>query len=93
MVESSVNALVLGFIAPLQPVHAIVVPASQTIRVKLDNPSPDANLSIDGKVQGKVRLGETVTFRKSSTNTLFVRFGDTFLQRSLRRLAPERENV
>ncbi len=93
VIESSLSAFVLGFIAPLQPVHAIVVPASKTLRVKVDNPSPDANVSIDGKVQGRVRLGESLSVRKSSNNILFVRFGDSFLERSLRRLAPERENV
>lgn len=93
IIESSLNALVVGFIAPLQPVHAIVVPASKTLQVKVDNPSPDANVSIDGKVCGRVRLGESLTFRKSSNNTLFVRFGDSFLERSLRRLAREKENV
>ncbi len=93
IIESSLSAFVLGFIAPLQPVHAIVVPSSKTLRVKVDSPSPDANVSIDGKVQGKVKLGESLTFRKSANNTLFVRFGDSFLERSLRRLSPEKENV
>ena len=93
VIESSLNAFVLGFIAPLQPIHAIVVPASRTLQVKADRPSPDANVSIDGKVCGRLRLGESLTFRKSSKNTLFVRFGDSFLERSLRRLAGEKENV
>jgi len=31
--------------------------------------------------------------KKSSVSARFVRFGDTFLQRGLRRLASERENV
>jgi len=93
ILESSLNAFVLSFIAPLQPVHAIVVPTSRTLRVTVDTPSPGAYVSIDGKVYGRVRIGESVTIRRSSNNTLFVRFGDSFLERSLRRLAPEKENV
>jgi NAD+ kinase len=93
IIESSLNAFVLAFIAPLQPVHAIVVPSSKSLRVKVDTPSPDANVSIDGKVQVRVKLGEHLSFRKSPNNALFVRFGDSFLSRSLRRLAPEKENV
>ncbi len=91
VLEGSLNDLVMSFIAPLQPVKSLVVPSNRNLRVRVDKPGQDANLSIDGRLERKVGLGQSVLFRKSSNNTFFVRFGDTFLQRSLRRLSPEKE--
>ncbi len=91
VLEGSLNDLVMSFLAPLQPVRSLVVPSNKNLRVRLDKPGQDANLSIDGRLERKVGLGQSVLFRKSSNNTFFVRFGDSFLQRSLRRLSPEKE--
>ncbi len=91
VLEGSLNDLVMSFLAPLQPVSSLVVPSNKNLRVRLDKPGQDANLSIDGRLERKVGLGQSVLFRKSSSNTFFVRFGDSFLQRSLRRLSPEKE--
>ncbi len=91
VLEGSLNDLVMSFLAPLQPVSSLVVPSNKNLRVRLDKPGQDANLSIDGRLERKVGLGQSVLFRKSSNNTFFVRFGDSFLQRSLRRLSPEKE--
>ena len=91
VLEGSLSDLVMSFIAPLQPVKSLVVPSKGNLRVRVDKPGQDANLSIDGRLERKVGLGQSVLFRKSSNSTLFVRFGDSFLQRSLRRLSPEKE--
>ncbi len=91
VLEGSLNDLVMSFLAPLQPVSSLVVPSNKNLRVRLDKPGQDANLSIDGRLERKVGLGQSVLFRKSSNNTFFVRFGDSFLQRSLRRLSPEKD--
>ncbi len=93
VLESSLDAFALTFLAPLHPVRSIVVPTSARLRVRLGDPGPDANLSIDGQLRGSVRTGQTLSFKRSRNSTFFVRFNDTFLQRSLRRLSPERENV
>ncbi len=91
VLEGSLNDLVMSFLAPLQPVSSLVVPSNKNLRVRLDKPGQDANLSIDGRLERRVGLGQSVLFRKSSNKTFFVRFGDSFLQRSLRRLSPEKE--
>lgn len=93
VLEGSLNDLVISFIAPLQPVKSLVVPSNRNLMVRVDKPGQDANLSIDGRLETKVGLGQSVLFRKSSNSTLFVRFGDNFLQRSLRRLSPEKEST
>jgi NAD+ kinase len=90
VLESSLNDFVLSFIAPLQPVRSLIVPTNRNLRVRINKPGQDANLSIDGRLETKVGLGQSVSFRKSKASAFFVRFGDSFLQRSLRRLLPER---
>ncbi len=93
VLESSLDAFALTFLAPLQPVRSIVVPTATAPRVQLGKPGPDANLSIDGQLRAVVRTGQTLSFKRSRNSTFFVRFNDTFLQRSLRRLSPDRENI
>ena len=93
VLESSLDNFAIALIAPLQPVRSMVVPVSGNLRVRVGKPGPDANLSIDGQLQRPVKAGQSLSFRKSSNSSFFVRFDDTFLQRSLRRLSPEREPV
>lgn len=93
VLDTSLNDLALSFLAPLQPVRSLVVPANRNLRVRLGKPGQNANLSIDGRLERKVGLGQSVSFRKSSNSTFFVRFGDSFLQRSLKRLSPENETI
>ena len=92
VLETSLNALVITLIAPLQPVRSLVVPAEKKLTVSLEGPGPAATLLIDGNPVRQIRLNQSLELKKSSTGARFVRFGDTFLERSLRRLASEREN-
>jgi NAD+ kinase len=93
VLETSLDVFALTLIAPLQPVKSIVVPADKKLRVSLEKPGPTATLVMDGNPVKEIRHGQPLEMRKSSVSARFVRFGDTFLQRSLRRLASERENV
>lgn len=92
VLETSLNVLSLALIAPLQPVKSLVVPADKRLRVRVADPGPSASLVIDGSPERKIAVGQLLDFKRSSTSACFVRFGDSFLQRSLRRLASEREN-
>jgi NAD+ kinase len=93
VLDTSLDDLVLSFLAPLQPVKSLVVPSNRNLRVRLGKPGQAANLSIDGRLERKVGLEQSVSFRKSSNSTFFVRFDDSFLQRSLKRLSPENETI
>ena len=93
VLETSLDVFALTLIAPLQPVKSIVVPADKKLRVSLEEPGPTATLVMDGNPVKEIRRGQPLEMRKSSVSARFVRFGDTFLQRGLRRLASERENV
>ncbi len=92
VLETSLNVFSLALIAPLQPVKSLVVPADKKLRVCIEEPGPAATLVTDGDPVRQIGLRQSVEFKKSSNSAHFVRFGDTFLQRSLRRLASEREN-
>lgn len=93
VLETSLDVFALTLIAPLQPVKSIVVPADRRITVSLEEPGPTATLVMDGNPVKEIRRGQPLEMKKSSVSARFVRFGDTFLQRGLRRLASERENV
>ncbi len=92
VLETSLNVLVMTMIAPLQPVKSLVVPTDGKLTVRLEKPGPTATLVNDGNPVKQIGLGQALEFKKSVNSARFVRFGDTFLQRSLRRLASEREN-
>src|SRR2546425_9308222 len=89
---TSMDSVSLTLIAPLQPVRSIVVPVKAGVQLRVVEPGPSANLVIDGRFERETRIGQSLSFRKSGNSTFFVRFGDSFLQRSLRRLSSEREN-
>ena len=91
VLESSLDALDLVFIAPLQPVRSLVVPANGRLHVMIGESGPAANLVVDGRLESKLEPGKTAEFSRSNHNAVFVRFGDTFLERSLKRLTSERE--
>jgi len=92
VLETSMESVSLTLIAPLQPVKSIVVPVKAGVQLRVAEPGPSANLVIDGRLEREIRIGQSLSFRKSGNSTFFVRFGDSFLQRSLRRLSSEREN-
>ena len=92
VLETSMESVSLTLIAPLQPVKSIVVPVKAGVQLRVAEPGPSADLVLDGRFQREIRIGQSLSFRKSSNSTFFVRFGDSFLQRSLRRLSSEREN-
>jgi NAD+ kinase len=92
VLETSLNVLVITLIAPLQPVRSVVVPADKKLSVTLEKPGPTATLVNDGNPVKQIGLGHVLELKRSAHSAHFVRFDDTFLQRSLRRLATEREN-
>ncbi len=92
VLETSMDSVSLTLIAPLQPVKSIVIPVKAGVQLRVAEPGPSANLVIDGRLEREIRIGQSLSFRKSGNSTFFVRFGDSFLQRSLRRLSSDREN-
>jgi NAD+ kinase len=92
VLETSLDTLALTLIAPLQPVRSLVVPADKKLTVTLERPGPSGMLLADGNSIRQVGLERSIELKRSSESARFIRFGDTFLERSLRRLSSEREN-
>ena len=92
VLETSMDSVSLTLMAPLQPVRSIVVPVKAAPSLRVAEPGPSANLVIDGRLEKEVKIGHSLSFKRSVNSTFFVRFDDSFLQRSLRRLSAEREN-
>src|SRR2546422_580949 len=92
VLETSMDSVLLTLIAPLQPVKSIVAPVKAGVQLRVAEPGPSADLVVDGRLGRETGVGQSLSFRKSGNSTFFVRFGDSFLQRSLRRLSSEREN-
>ena len=86
VLETSMGSVSLTLIAPLQPVKSIVVPVKSGLQLRVAEPGPSANLVIDGRFEREIRIGKSLSFKKSGNSTFFVRFGDSFLQMILRRL-------
>src|SRR4029077_3718695 len=84
VLETSMDCMSLTLIAPLQPVKSIVVPLNAAVKLRVAEPGPSANLVIDGHLEREIRIQQSLSFKKSANSTFFVRFGDSFLQRSLR---------
>ncbi len=92
VLETSLDTLVLTLIAPLQPVRSLVVPSNRKLTVRLEKPGPAGMLLADGNLRKQIGLEQPLDLKRSSESARFIRFDDTFLQRSLRRLSSEREN-
>lgn len=92
VLETSMDSVSLTLIAPLLPVKSIIVPVKASPQLRVSEPGPSASLVIDGHLEREVKIGQSLSFKKSRSSTFFVRFGDSFLQRSFRRLSSEREN-
>ena len=91
VLETSMDSVSLTLMAPLQPVKSVVVPMKAIPQLTISEPGPNANLVVDGRLEKEIKIGQSVAFRRSRNSTFFVRFNDSFLQRSLRRLSSERE--
>ena len=92
VLETSMDSVSLTLMAPLQPVKSIVAPVKASPQLRVSEPGPNANLVIDGRLEKEIKIRQALSFKRSGNSTFFVRFDDSFLQRSLRRLSSEREN-
>src|SRR5207244_7259839 len=81
VLETSMDSVSMTLIAPLQPVKSIVVPVKAGVRLLVVEPGPSANWVMDGRLEREIRIGQSVSFRKSGNSTFFVGFGDSFIQR------------
>lgn len=90
VLDPSLDAFVLAFICPVDPVHPVVVSADKAISVKMSNKASRASVIVDGRHRQDLLPGTSVLIRRSKRKAVFVRFDRPKIRRSLVRFpAPE----
>jgi len=86
VVHASLNAFVLVFLCPLEPIHPIVIPNDSEIRVKVTNPKLEALVTVDGHFRRKLKPEQEFSIKKSDSKAKFIRLGKAFANRTQTRL-------
>lgn len=86
IVDSAVEAFVVTFICPLEPVRPTVVSMDRTLTIQLANPRLRALVVADGRFQRELTQDVKLQVRKSEHSAVFVRVGPSPPIGSLARL-------
>lgn len=86
VVHTSLNAFVLVFLCPLEPIHPIVIPNNREIRVKVTNPKLEALVTVDGHFRRKLKPEQEFSIKKSDSKAKLIRLGKAFANRTQTRL-------
>jgi len=93
IVDNSVDAFVMTFICPLEPLTPLVVSMENRINVQLVAPKLKGTLVVDGRFQRELQPQTSVTIARSSHRAVFVRLGPVRSLRGLMRLRPMQRNM
>lgn len=83
ILDPSLDAFVLIFICPVDPLHPVVVPAKKDLSVQLSSSASKASVIVDGRHCQDLLPGTSITIRKSKDKAVFVRFDSSRVRRSL----------
>ena len=83
VLDPSLDAFVLVFICPVDPIHPVVVPAKKEISIKLSNAASRASVVVDGRHHQDLAPGTSILIKKSKHKAVFVRFDRPRIKRSL----------
>ncbi len=86
VVHTSLNAFVLVFLCPLEPIHPIVIPNDGEIGVKVTNPKLEALVTVDGNFRRKLKPEQEFSIKKSDYKAKFIRLGKAFANHTRARL-------
>jgi NAD+ kinase len=87
VLDPSLDAFVLVFICPVDPLHPIVVPANKDLFVKLKDGASRAAVIVDGRHRQDLLPGASITIRKSKNRAMFVRFDRSRVKRAMVRFS------
>ncbi len=93
ILDNSVDAFVVTFICPLEPLTPLVVSMDNSIKVELVAPKLKGRLVIDGRLQRELQPQASVTITRSPHKAVFVRLGPIRSLRGLMRLRPMQKNI
>ncbi len=85
IVHNSLNAFLLVFLAPLEPISPIVIPNDIQIVVKTKNPKLKTFFTIDGRCQKWLGTEQKLIIRKSDNRATFMRLEKSFAIKNLLR--------
>ncbi len=83
VLDPSLDAFVLVFICPVDPLHPVVVPAKEDLSIQLNSSASKAAVIVDGRHCQDLLPGASITIRKSKDKAVFVRFDSSRVRRSL----------
>jgi len=83
VLDPSLDAFVLVFICPVDPIHPVVVPARKEIAIRLSNAASQASVIVDGRHRRDLAPGKSILIKKSKRKAVFVRFDRPRIRRSL----------
>lgn len=83
VLDPSLEAFVLVFLCPVDPIHPVVVPAKREISIKLSDAASRASVIVDGRHRQDLAPGASISIRKSKHKAVFVRFNRPRVRRSL----------
>jgi len=83
VLDPSLDAFVLAFICPVDPIHPVVVPARKEIAIRLSNAASQASVIVDGRHRRDLAPGKSILIKKSRRKAVFVRFDRPRIRRSL----------
>lgn len=83
VLDPSLDAFVLVFVCPVDPIHPVVVPAKREISIKLSDTASRASVIVDGRHRQDLAPGASISIKKSKRKAVFVRFNRPRVRRSL----------
>jgi len=83
IVDPSLNAFLLTFICPLDPVGSIVVSAEKELDIKVPSPAIKTVIIADGRYERELKQSSKISIRPSRHKAAFVRFQKPFFMKNL----------
>jgi len=93
ILDNSLEAAVIVFVCPFEPIRPIVIPSKSTVEISLLDERPQGEVVVDGRYQRRLYPKIPLNVRKSKHKAVFVRFEAPLLSRSLSRLQPREFRV
>ncbi len=87
IVDPSLNAFLLTFICPLDPVGSIVVSAEKELDIKVPSPAIKTVIIADGRYERELKQSSKISIRPSRHKAAFVRFQKPFFMKNLPNIA------
>ncbi len=83
VLDPSLDAFVLVFLCPVDPLHPVILSAKKELSIKLNSVAPRSTVIVDGRHREDFQPGSSILIRKSKRKAVFVKFDRLKVRRSL----------